>query len=286
VEIIVVDDGSPDDTAAVAERYADRGVKLIQQANAGLASARNAGILFATGKFLLFLDADDYLLPDTLQRFLDAAGQDPAGDVYFGSWDVVEEDGRVVRRTTPEITAGENFLHRYLRGNVFPCHAAIVRRAALAKSNLFDTQLRAFEDWDLWIRLAASGARFVPADGAVVAYRQLPGSMSKHYDRMRQAGAAVMAKAIAHPNCPACHHARMEGRRSLRYHLYVNLLEPELRALRANEGIVRMMKRLWQISATDPGFAVMILRLWTKKQLTRCRKAFRFRKDSTRPATA
>ena len=65
VQVIVVDDGSPDDTAAVAEAFGDR-VLLVRQANAGVAAARNAGLARATGAFVNFLDADDCLMPGML----------------------------------------------------------------------------------------------------------------------------------------------------------------------------------------------------------------------------
>jgi len=284
-EIIVVNDGSTDETAQVAASFGER-VGYVEKRNAGLSAARNTGILHATGEFVQFLDADDYLLPDSLGRFMASVEKETDGDVYFGSWDVVEEDRRVLRRVKPEIKASEDFLHRYLRGNVFPCHAAIVRRAALANSNLFDTQLRSFEDWDLWIRLAAAGARFVPAEGAVVAYRQHPGSMSKHYDQMWLAGATVLAKATSHAECLACRAARSEGWRSLRYHLYVNLLKPELRMLRRNKGLLPMTKRLWHICVTDPGIASTVLRLWIKQHLKRWRNVICAGSHSSAPAVA
>src|SRR4051794_20618857 len=85
VEIIVVDDGSPDDTAGVAASFGDR-VGYIRKANAGLSAARNTGILAARGTFLICLDADDYLPAGLIRRHLAAAAARPDADVFYSTY--------------------------------------------------------------------------------------------------------------------------------------------------------------------------------------------------------
>ncbi|MBO9648263.1 MAG: glycosyltransferase family 2 protein [Variovorax sp.] len=89
VEVIVVDDGSPDNASEVATRY--EGVIVIRQPNAGLCAARNRGILRSSGKFLLFLDSDDYLRPGMLAAAARAFAESDELDVVHGYADVVDE---------------------------------------------------------------------------------------------------------------------------------------------------------------------------------------------------
>jgi glycosyltransferase involved in cell wall biosynthesis len=260
VEVIIVNDGSTDDTPAVAASFGSA-VRYLSKQNAGLPAARNSGILAATGDFLQFLDADDYLLPDTFEKFMAAVHLAPSRDVYFGAWDVVSQDRSLIRRSLPAFDLSEHPLHRYLRGNVFPCHATIVRKTAIAGSGLFDSRLRSFEDWDFWLRLAKAGASFAFAEGAVVAYRQYPGSMSKNHDRMRDAGLSVLANpAILHGDCPECRRCLRLGRREFRFYLYQNLLQPELQQIARSTGRFAAFRRLASACRHDRGLAPHLAR--------------------------
>jgi hypothetical protein len=95
-----------------------------------------------------------------------------------------------------------------MEGCRFPCHAVTVRRDAVIRAGLFDEQFRSCEDWDLWLRLAALGYRFCHVPGARVGYRQSPTSMSTNYERMYQAGLAVVRKnRRLHGRCAPCDRA-------------------------------------------------------------------------------
>jgi glycosyltransferase involved in cell wall biosynthesis len=210
VEVIVVDDGSTDDTSRVARSYGDP-VRCIRQENAGLPAARNTGLLQATGEFVLFLDADDYLRPDALEHHLRAVDATPAADVFHGAVDLEDSEGRVVTRLGGH-PLGDDAFHAILASNVGACHALLVRRSAFANAGIFDVSLRSCEDWDMWLRLAAAGSAFVAVPDAVAVYRRYDGSMSTNVERMWQAGRQVLRKIRHyHGNCRRCRRAMVRG---------------------------------------------------------------------------
>lgn len=210
LEVIVVDDGSPDESAQIAGRYP--GVTVIRQANAGVSAARNRGILRSTGRFLMFLDGDDFLRPGMLAAAARAFAQDADADVVHGFADVVEEDGeRVVAEFGGHDLAVDPF-HTLLSSNVGPPVTFVVRREVLARAGLFDATLRSCEDWDFWLRVAASGAKFRRVPDMRGVYRLVPGSLSKNLEVMWRTGSAVLqANGQLHPDCRLCREARRRG---------------------------------------------------------------------------
>lgn len=181
-EIVVVDDGSTDDTPEVLARFRPDIVWHTQE-NRGLSAARNAGLALARGNYVVFLDADDLLGPGVLaaqwralqaggsvtvcrNRFFtdtDAAGQPQA----CGEWRLFRDD----------LTA------HLCHFNIAPPHAFLVRREALERVGGFDTGLGACEDYDLWFRLAVAGAPPLANPAVAVGYRRHAGSMSRDLDR-------------------------------------------------------------------------------------------------------
>ena len=187
VEVIVVDDGSTDDTPAVLSRYTDR-VRVIRQANRGLAAARNAGLAVARGAYVSFLDADDVVTPTKLAE--QVALLEAAPTVGWTYCDVLIE----TVATGHEMRASERFGYggrtldgwlfpELIHGNFIPAIAPLIRRTALDSAGGFDDRLTALEDWDLWLRLSlVAEARYSPA--VLVRYRVHPGGMSEDRSRM------------------------------------------------------------------------------------------------------
>ena len=187
VEVIVVDDGSTDDTPAVLSRYTDR-VRVIRQANRGLAAARNAGLAVARGTYVSFLDADDVVTPTKLAE--QVALLEAAPTVGWTYCDVLIE----TVATGHEMRASERFGYggrtldgwlfpELIHGNFIPAIAPLIRRTALDSAGAFDDRLTALEDWDLWLRLSlVAEARYSPA--VLVRYRVHPGGMSEDRSRM------------------------------------------------------------------------------------------------------
>jgi glycosyltransferase involved in cell wall biosynthesis len=121
-EIVVVDDGSTDDTAEVVRRYQDKATRRIEyvfQNNRGLSAARNHGISLASGEYLLFLDADDELLPGALRQFHSALERTPGLDFVVGGREWVSVDGKVkCRPARPLSSSKEDNFRRLLRGKL------------------------------------------------------------------------------------------------------------------------------------------------------------------------
>ena len=180
-EVVVIDDGSVDDTAGVAARYPD--VKCVRQSNAGLSAARNAGIRESRGEFLVFLDADDRLLPDALRAGLDGFLVRPECAFISGHYRMMREDGTPLpdfAQWPPEPDAYRTLLQR----NYIGMHATVMyRRSAFESAGGFDSGLPTCEDYDMYLRVARDHP--VHSHGRVVAeYRRHDAAMSMNPARM------------------------------------------------------------------------------------------------------
>jgi glycosyltransferase involved in cell wall biosynthesis len=185
-EIIVVDDGSTDDTASVIKSYGSR-VHYVYQANLGLAGARNTGIKAATCEWVAFLDGDDEWLPDNLKLHADVLKQNTDLVWSAGNFDNFLA-GRNRRRPyiRPEkgikLLAGkdyfDDFFDAYMNDAAGNANTMVVKRRILHEAGLFRRELHFAEDTDLWFRMAMRWPRigFVPQPVAVY-YLQRPGSL-------------------------------------------------------------------------------------------------------------
>ena len=180
-EAILVNDGATDATPEIIGRLArsEPRVRVIRSNAAGKSAARNAGIEVAQGEWLLFLDSDDWLLPEALNRMV-AAGSD--ADAVACGWSFTLPDGRLLFAEHPP--AGSDLFAVAACRCPFPIHACLVRRARITRLGGFDPALGTCEDWDLWQRLARTGARFTSVDTELVRYRLHPGSESSDIRRM------------------------------------------------------------------------------------------------------
>lgn len=163
-QIVVVNDGSKDETSAVVRAYGDA-VELIEQQNGGVSSARNRGISAARGEFVAFLDADDVWLPGKLAPQLALFKADPELGTVICDEVHVTEEGEVVRpsflasrRCYGELPTRPARLAKpvswLVRESFFPTSGVLTRRDVLARAGVFDTRLSICEDRDLWLRLA------------------------------------------------------------------------------------------------------------------------------------
>lgn len=198
-ELVVVDGGSTDGTLAVVARFTDPRILCIHQCSKGLPAARNEGIRATSGDWLGFLDADDLWLGAFGLRMLEAAAAAPGAGVICCGWQYVDVEDKPqgpARIPSPDSLS----IGHLLRHNAFPAMAAIVHRPSLEAVGLFDAALPALADWDLWLRLAASGFHFSHVDEILAAYRQTPGSMSHNAPLMLADSFAVLDKFFARPD--------------------------------------------------------------------------------------
>jgi glycosyltransferase involved in cell wall biosynthesis len=175
-EIIVVDDGSRDETATVVSRFGQR-VRLISQANGGASAARNRGIREAAGSWIAFLDSDDEWQPSHLAVLLARAAQAPEAHLIYGSKITVNQRGEVVP-WKPTFPSGWIF-GELVETCLITTSTIMVRAATLRALGAFTekAEFRVAEDWDLYLRLAA-GHQVAAAPDTCVTYRRLPSSLS------------------------------------------------------------------------------------------------------------
>ncbi len=151
-DLIVIDDGSQDETPEVLKEYEGR-IRALRQNNRGAAQARNSGLEMAEGKFIAFLDADDRWLPGHLRKALELLSQEPDVGLVYSDARVIDEAGRFEKLRNSPRTAS---LASLVLGNFITTSSVVLRRECLERCGTFDPAFRyASEDWDLWMRIAA-----------------------------------------------------------------------------------------------------------------------------------
>ena len=201
VEVVVVDDGSRDDSAAVAARYAPR-VRCVRQSNRGLPGARNTGVRESHAPLLQFLDADDRIMPEKLEESVAVLGSDASAGLVYSGCTLVDEAGAPLPQHGWAHAEGD-VLPQLLLGNLIHTHAAVVRRTLLERAGGFDETLTSVEDWDLWLRLGLDGARWRCVDRPLAEYRVRDGGMHGNPSRMLANRLRVLEKVFADPRLPA-----------------------------------------------------------------------------------
>lgn len=183
IELLLIDDGSSDDSVNVARSFVDPRVRVLERAtpSGGPATPRNVGLRAATGDWIALLDADDEWMPHKLSRQLGAVS-DGSAAVY----------GRCVHRSA----AGDRDYHLHfpvtppsgditdilIRHDVIPCLTAMFRRDWSRRVGLFDTELQAADDWHYWLRIALRGGRFAFVDEPLAIYHWHPTNLSRRVD--------------------------------------------------------------------------------------------------------
>ncbi len=202
IEIIVVDDGSTDDTLEVVAEFArrDSRIRLIRTENAGVGAARNAGIRAARGKFIAPLDADDLWAPEKLEKQVRRIGQCGERTAMIYCWyQWVDEEGYILGSYFPFAVEGEARRAIILRNFVGNGSVPLFRAEALRQTGLYLTRdeqggVQGCEDWDLSIRLTESWEVGVVPD-VLVSYRQSDSCMSSGAAGMAASYRVVMDRA-------------------------------------------------------------------------------------------
>lgn len=191
-EVVVVNDGSTDDTVQVLEQFGDS-IRCIHQNNQGPSAARNTGIRQATGCLIALLDADDIWLPEFLEKMVFAIRRNPRLEGAYCAHRFMDRAGHplkkiVMKRVNPRC------LYRTLRGgNFIQPSTTVIYRNVYQQCGLFDEDLTSLEDWDMWMRISQTGL-LGSVDQALVLYRQHGANSLKNLSRLHRDYEKVVAK--------------------------------------------------------------------------------------------
>jgi len=193
-EIIVVDDGSTDNSREVAEQFGDK-IHYIYQENAGLSAARNTGVRTSTGSLIGVLDADDMYEPKFLDTLVGALTSDSEVDGVYCGYQFVDENNKLLPQIENRTAPSGELYDALLDGNFFVPESIFLRRYVYDNVGLFDESLRACEDWDVWLRVTKK-YRIIHSPQILTRHRVLAGSMSTDPLRMLTARLAVLKKHV------------------------------------------------------------------------------------------
>lgn len=194
-EIIIIDDESTDDSLKIAKRYeaTNLNIRVISQKNKGLGGARNTGLQYACGEYVLFLDSDDSLVPNSIQLILDRIKKDDLDLLRF-NYESVLEDGSILTKKKNSLYSigysnslfwGEEFLYSQLG---WACYAwqFIIKRDFLISNALYFNESIYFEDVEWLVRVLLQAKRVSSIDHCVYNYLQRQGSITRSLERRKQ----------------------------------------------------------------------------------------------------
>jgi len=203
-EVIVVDDGSTDATVALAEasRSQDSRIRIIRKSNGGVSSARNAGLAAANGRWTLFLDADDWLHDIFLERMLAALSARPGSRVARCRHARVALSGAEMAGPANDGDQAQ-FFDTLARRATGATHAYLTETALVHEVGGFDQTLEICEDWDLWQRIARTGATLATVGDVLAYYRMQTASLSSDGGRLLSDARTVLRRGMsADPRVP------------------------------------------------------------------------------------
>ncbi len=203
--IVLVDDGSTDDTDEIARNYAARlGRRLLHltQSNKGVSAARNAAIHASDSEYIAMMDGDDVWLPERLELSVRALDQHPDAGLSYGFVSCIDDMGKVISTHDQLHSGAEGRVARslYTRSVDVPCVTVTVRRAVLNSTGAFDETMHASEDRDLWLRIAQK-SDVVRVPKIIALYRRSQGSLTTGGQRMFDAQMRFVEKHRGSASC-------------------------------------------------------------------------------------
>lgn len=253
-QLIIVDNGSTDNTPQIARTYA--GVRYLFQENAGPSGARNTGLAEVATPLVLFLDADDMLAPGALAAAHAALAQAPDAPLAYGGFCEVDAQGRLLFEVAPD-PRGRTFAG-LLTGNHIAMHGTVLYRAeALRRAGGFDVGLKSCEDYDVYLRLARTGT-FATYPLTAARYRRHAESATRDAALMLRSALVVMRRHRPTREAPAeLRVAYREGLGFWRDYYGERLVGQIMRDLR--QGRTRRLTRDLVLALTsDPAFAARV----------------------------
>lgn len=205
-ELVIVDDGGTDNSMAICRGYSDPRIRIISQANRGLAGARNTGIGASLGEYVALLDSDDRWLPEKLTLHVIHLDNNPSVGVSYSPSRFIDMAGHPMRLKQRPRLEGITAAEIFCRNPVGNGSAPVLRRSALdtvtfrhpkqpERTCWFDETLRQSEDIEMWLRLAVGGGiRFAGIAPALTEYRVAAGGLSSQVVRQYEAWEGVVQR--------------------------------------------------------------------------------------------
>jgi teichuronic acid biosynthesis glycosyltransferase TuaG len=185
VELVVVDDGSTDQTPEILKTYGSR-LRYLRQANAGAATALNRGIEAASGELVGWLSSDDVYESTKVQRQVELFEARPEISLTYTDFNVIDGDGRVVRTVrSPYYSDRKEFIRRLILGNFVNGSSVIAKKKALIDTGLFDPVMTYHADANMWLRLLKHH-QFGHVGEVLLNYRWHAGNASNNVAAMRR----------------------------------------------------------------------------------------------------
>lgn len=200
-EVIIVDDGSSDETHMVLSPYMDR-IRYVYQENQGISVARNHGLKLSQGKYIVFLDADDFLLPGKLAEQVTCMAADLSLGAIHSGWCLVDERGEKLREVEPWHEIPRLDLKTWLLYNPAFLGAMLFHHKWLECVGGFDVELKRSEDTDLLLRLALAGCRMAWLPKITACYRQHGSSITRDSQLAENYAEKVLDKFFGQPEVP------------------------------------------------------------------------------------
>lgn len=201
-EVIVVDDGSTDDTAGTVARYGEK-ARYIFQENEGPSSARNRGLDLVRGKFVIFMDSDDLMLPAKISDHLRVLEADASLDFCHSGWQLVDADKALLETIEPWRRSPVLDLEGCLNCHPFYLPAIMFRASTLRNAGGFQHHLRQAEDIDFILRLMLQGAKAVWLRRPTILYRQHRNSLTRRTRERVESVNQVFGAFFSRPDLPS-----------------------------------------------------------------------------------
>jgi len=193
-EIIVVDDGSTDNTREVLKPYMSR-IRYIYKENGGASSARNLGIKSAEGEYIAFLDSDDLWMPEKLEKQMEYFQTNPDCGLVYSDCIRIDSDGVYLPQSDVYSKVSGYIFLKLLEGFVLPTSTVIAKVECFGIAGYFDENLERCEDYDLWLRIA----RFFTVgytEGPLVKYRVRSHWSTQIIDKSHEGALVVLTRAV------------------------------------------------------------------------------------------
>ena len=200
IQLVVVDDGSSDNTEAVLRLIADTRLHYLRQMNLGVSAARNVGIQIADGDLIAFLDSDDVCMPDRFLHEIAVLQDEPDTGLVYG-WYLVdggdENPRRLIKSRSQTVQLSDLLL-----GPVFHWSTTLIRRSWLEMAGGFDERLRVGGDWDLSIRLHLAGCSMMCAPKPLSIIRHQRASLTRDFASHQASKFMILDKSFRDPRMP------------------------------------------------------------------------------------